>query len=706
MSLTAVDHPAGLPATPRPRGLLDGMLHALQSSFQNTTPVAQTRVVHVWWLLGLIAAGSALRFWGLGSVGLHGDEETMAMAARHILVDGRPILPSGMFYPRGLTQLYLMAFSVQLFGESEWAWRLPSVLCGIALIPLTYFAGRRYLQPHWNLAFVAAVAFLPMLIVDSQTARMYIFLVALVTAALVCLHAWERTNKIAWLAGGVAALVLGLDMHALAVGAALLFLVPGLVRGELQKLVLGACATAAVVLAFFFIHNWVQAQYPTPSPEFAAAVGPAPPQGSSVPREFELAFDVALWITGIAAAAFALRTCRVLDRQGPRIAVAASFALGIVLQLTLQYHLAALAYAAGIVIALRYGDARTLPGLAALLIAAGLLLVLHAVLLAPLAGTFTRLVGALVGAISVWPYVRIGEMSPLAAIVTGALLVWGLYQLARGRVLPDFWVLALLGVWAPVFALGAFAWNVPPRYTEMSLIPMLLCAFAACQWVVGASIERFVRLRSRMGSSVAAAAIAVLVVNPMALAATANAGYAIHPDHVGAAAFMRAYGVRDDDIVLAEDVLQQTYYLGSVDYWLIGPDVARRFVKTTPDGVRDFYTGTPVIATPAMLDELLQENRDKRIFVIGSGEDQQSGRRSVRGELLHEAIESDRFEVIYVGRDGLTKVLRAVPRTAPLSRATKEQSRADEAALVESVEAAEQAHGEEEASLRSEPSTE
>src|SRR5690606_413329 len=127
--------------------------------------------------------------------------------------------------PRGLTQLYLMAFSVQLFGESEWAWRLPSVLCGIALIPLTYFAGRRYLQPHWNLAFVAAVAFLPMLIVDSQTARMYIFLVALVTAALVCLHAWERTNKIAWLAGGVAALVLGLDMHALAVGAALLFLV-------------------------------------------------------------------------------------------------------------------------------------------------------------------------------------------------------------------------------------------------------------------------------------------------------------------------------------------------------------------------------------------------------------------------------------------------------------------------------------------------
>ena len=706
MSFTAVGHPAGLPTTPRPRGLLDGILHALQSSFQDTTPAAQTRVVHLWWLLGLMAAGSALRFWGLGSVGLHGDEETMAMAARHILIDGRPILPSGMFYPRGLTQLYLMAFSVQLFGESEWAWRLPSVLCGIALIPLSYVAGRRYLLPNWNIAFVAAVAFLPMLIVDSQTARMYIFLVVLVTAALVCLHAWERTNRTVWLVGGVAALVLGLDMHALAVGAALIFLIPGLVRGELQKLVLGACATLTVVLAFFVIHNWVQAQYPTPSPEFAAALGPARPQGSDVPRDFALAFDIALWITGIAAVAFALRASRVLDRPVPRIAVAASFALGVILQLTLQYHLAVLAYAAGIVVALRFGDSRTLTRLAALLITAGLLFVLHAMLLAPLAGTFTRLVGALVGTISVWPYVRIGEMSSFAAVVTGALLVWGLYRLARRRVLPDYWLLALLGVWAPVFALGAFAWNVPPRYTEMSLIPMLLCAFATCQQIVGASSERFVRLRSRMISSVAAVTIAILVVNPVTLAATTNAGYAMHPDHVGAADFMRAYGVRDDDIVLAEDVLQQTYYLGSVDYWLIGPDVARRFVKTTPDGVRDFYTGTPVIATPAMLDDLLQENRDKRIFVIGSGEDQQSGRRSVRGAALHEAIESDRFEVIYVGRDGLTKILRAEPRTAPSSRATKEQSRADEAALVESVEAAEQAHGREEASSRSEPLTE
>ena len=65
------------------------------------------------------------------------------------------MLPSGMFYPRGLTELYLMAVSVRMFGESEWAMRLPSALCGVALIYLCYVAGRRFLRPQWNLAFAA-----------------------------------------------------------------------------------------------------------------------------------------------------------------------------------------------------------------------------------------------------------------------------------------------------------------------------------------------------------------------------------------------------------------------------------------------------------------------------------------------------------------------------------------------------------------------
>ena len=129
-------------------------------------------------LLGLILfVGTVLRFWGLDNVGLHGDEETMAMPALSLLENGEPRLPSGMYYPRALIHIYMMSGSVWMFGESEWAFRLPSAIVGSLAVLAAFFMGRRYLSPQFNLAFVATVALLPGLIEVSQTARMYVFLV-------------------------------------------------------------------------------------------------------------------------------------------------------------------------------------------------------------------------------------------------------------------------------------------------------------------------------------------------------------------------------------------------------------------------------------------------------------------------------------------------------------------------------------------------
>jgi hypothetical protein len=273
-------------------------------------------------------------------------------------------------------------------------------------------------------------------------------------------------------------------------------------------------------------------------------------------------------------------------------------------------------------------------------------------------------------------------------LITVALIGWGLYRFALRQRIPDYWLLTVLGVWAPVFALGLFAWNVPTRYTAMSLIPMLLCAFAAMQ----RSVE-WLRAQRPIGRKPAvwktfAATIATIatigVVNPTAVAKSVNPGYTIRPDHKGAAEFMRAQDITDQDIVLAEDILQQTYYLGRVDYWLIGPQVARRFVKRTQAGIVDFYTGTPVIVTTAMLDQVLSDNHDKRIFVVGSGEDWRGGRRLVREE-LDAALRSSRFETVYVGRDGRTRVFRAVPVAA--RRATDASSNSNVRAPVHGASA-------------------
>ena len=124
-------------------------------------------------LCAIVLLGTVVRFWGLGSVGLHGeDEDTTALPAVHILQDGTPKFPSGMFYARAIVQSYLIAASVFAFGESEWAIRFPSAVCGVLLIALAYVIGRRFLNRGWNLVFVATVAFSPELIAVSQNARM------------------------------------------------------------------------------------------------------------------------------------------------------------------------------------------------------------------------------------------------------------------------------------------------------------------------------------------------------------------------------------------------------------------------------------------------------------------------------------------------------------------------------------------------------
>lgn len=654
-------HPVA-PSPLSPARTAPQMLRGISQLFEVTRPDVRHHVSAAWWLFTLVIGAAVIRFYGLGDVGLHGDEETMAMAVQHILIDGRPILPSGMFYPRGMTQLYLMALSVSIFGESEWALRLPSALCGIALVPLVYVTGLRFLNVRWSLALAATVAFLPDLIVYSQTARMYIFMIACITASMACLFAWERTGRTPWLVGAVAALIVSLDMQLLSIGIVLMFLLPGLVRGDLRLLSLGTAAAVLGVIGFIAIDALTSAQYPVPPPEFAAGFDlNATERAWSMPRFTTLTASI-VWAIGIVLVMLAVHAIRSVELRKPALVSALLLFVGIAFQLTLFYHLAALSYIAGTAVAVRFGSRATLQRLLFFGVAAGALALLHVVAVAQTTDSAVRLVGAMIGQPSVWPYVRVAQPSPLAGLLTAALLFWGVYRFMRRRKISDFWVLSVLTVFAPILALGLFAWNVPPRYTAMSLIPMLICAFAFAQRSVDWLLGRIRLLRERpVVASVLAALTATFAINPLAAATSINSGYRSHPDHKGAAEFMRSLPLNEDDVVLAEDVLQQTYYLGEVDYWLIGPTVASRFIKSTDEGVVDFYTGTPVVVSAAMLEKVIRENVDKRIFIIGSGENQENKRRYARGSELAEVIESGRFDIVYTGRDGLTQVLQIDP---------------------------------------------
>jgi 4-amino-4-deoxy-L-arabinose transferase-like glycosyltransferase len=619
------------------------------------------QVVHRAIFFFILGTGAIVRFWGLGSVGLHGDEETMAMAVRHILQDGQPILPSGMLYPRGLTQLYLMALSVWGFGESEWTLRLPSALCGLLLVGLAWLAGRRFLRPQWNLAFAASTALLPDMIIASQTARMYIFMLTCVAASMVCIFAWERSGRLRPLLAAVALLILGIDFQALTVTAVLLLLLPGLLQRDLRKLSCGVAGIAAVMLSHLVIDTWVASQYPVPPPEFGADTGP--PQWGRTPGEpFALAFQVALWGAGVVVAFLALLVGRTV-KQRSWSSVATLLLLAAVLwQLLLMYHIAGLLVLAAFIITRRNGSPLTMPRLGAFALGSAAILLVQGTLLAARPGSIIKLVGAMVGEPSVWPYVRVANVSVVAALLAAGSLAWGIHEISRRRPAPDYSLLAVLGVWPVLLAVGSFVWNVPPRYTAAAWLPMLLCAFAFAQagvqwlqnsWLGGA----------RVLPGIAAALTAVLVIDPARAASVIAGGYSsIHPDHKGAAYFMQAQGIVPEDVVIAEDVLQQTYYLGSVDYWLVGRKHGRRFVERVNGRIVDFYTHTPVITSAAELNALLQRERGRRIFIIGSGENQKDRRRDMRGD-MHEVLESERFAAIFTGRDGLTRILQPVDRS-------------------------------------------
>jgi Dolichyl-phosphate-mannose-protein mannosyltransferase len=108
-------------------------------------------------LLLVIAWGLFVRFDGLGYRPLAEDEYMSTTSVQYILQKGVPQFPTGGYYLRGLPLQYLEAGSVRVFGDNEFAHRLPAALFGVVTLLLVFLYARIFLP--WPLA-VACVAML------------------------------------------------------------------------------------------------------------------------------------------------------------------------------------------------------------------------------------------------------------------------------------------------------------------------------------------------------------------------------------------------------------------------------------------------------------------------------------------------------------------------------------------------------------------
>ena len=629
---------------------MNGALRGLSSLFEDTRPRASADRRILALLALIVLVGAVVRFWGLGNVGLHGDEKTMVLPAMHLLEHGTPEMPSGFLYPRAVAQLYLIAGSALAFGPSEWAFRLPSAICGVLLIILTWVAGRRLLEPRWNLALTTAVALLPAFIEDAQTARMYVFLATGVTGFMALLFAWERSGRRGYLIAAVIALGVTLEFHTLAIFAAWLCFLPGILSGERRKWGEGAAAFVAIAALFVALNRWISSQYPHALVALAGTPvnGPralAPPLHAAWPLVVALPALVLSWYT--------LRPRGLL----PVLLLAAS----LVAQAVRMDHVAILLIIAALVLARRDGK---LPGARlALYFAACVLLNAAQIryLSAHRAGTLAQILGLQLGWPSVRAYMAISRYSLVALLLGVCGIAAGLWRLAHRERVPDHVLFLTLGFWIPLLQIGCFSWDPEQRYVEAQIMPLLLGAFAVAQWAFSAATRESRAARPPLGrlaglGAVTAAILAVLVIQPERLDAAVNPTYAHYPDHKGAAEFVESLHPAPGDIVVAEDPLMQTYYLGHVDYWLEDRAAAAPFLHDLDGKWVDVYTDSPLIGSGAQLERLVERRNRGAIYIIGSGENADDRSTLMRGLGIARALDSPAFHLIYVGRDHLTDV--------------------------------------------------
>jgi len=179
---------------------------------QATSDAATTPTLAMPWtvLAGLSAVAIALRLWKLG-LGLWADEiGTLVLFVRKplgIIVTSFPNQNQHMFYS------VLGRWSILIFGDNNWAVRLPAVLFGLGSIWALFFLGRRVMGTREALLACALMAVSYHHIWFSQNARGYTGVLLFATLSTWLWLEASNRHKWGWWAGYVISIVLGMWLH-------------------------------------------------------------------------------------------------------------------------------------------------------------------------------------------------------------------------------------------------------------------------------------------------------------------------------------------------------------------------------------------------------------------------------------------------------------------------------------------------------------
>ncbi len=124
-------------------------------------------------LVLLVAAGFYLRIRNLGYLSFWGDDGHTVIGTLSILKNGYPLLPSGFVLFHSILDYYLNVIPVLIFGPTEFAFRLTSVVFGCSTIVLIYFAGKEIANKFTGFLAATVIAFSTWYIHFSREARYF-----------------------------------------------------------------------------------------------------------------------------------------------------------------------------------------------------------------------------------------------------------------------------------------------------------------------------------------------------------------------------------------------------------------------------------------------------------------------------------------------------------------------------------------------------
>ena len=121
----------------------------------------------------LLSAGFFLRIRNLGYLSFWGDDGHTVIGTISIIKHGYPLLPSGFVLFHSILHYYLNVIPVLIFGATEFAFRLTSVIFGCGTIVLAYFAGKDVANKFCGFLSAAIVTFSTWYLYFSREARYF-----------------------------------------------------------------------------------------------------------------------------------------------------------------------------------------------------------------------------------------------------------------------------------------------------------------------------------------------------------------------------------------------------------------------------------------------------------------------------------------------------------------------------------------------------